>query len=45
MELLAKGGLTYMWHGVNVLPSLHTKVHVRKVNGRRRSVLLYSAGP
>ena len=45
MELLAKGGLTYMWHGVNVLPGLHTKVHVRKVNGRHRSVLLYSAGP
>jgi hypothetical protein len=45
MELLAKGGLTYMWHGVNALPGLHTKVHVRKVNGRRRSVLLYSAGP
>jgi hypothetical protein len=44
MELLAKGGLTYMWHGVNVLPGLHTKVHVRKVNGRHRSVLLYSAG-
>ena len=34
-----------MWHGVNVLPGLHTKVHVRKVNGRHRSVLLYSAGP
>jgi hypothetical protein len=45
IELLAKGGLTYMWHGVNVLPGLHTKVHVRKVNGRHRSVLLYSAGP
>ena len=45
MELLAKGGLTYMWHGVNVLPGLHTKVHVRKVNGRHRSELLYSAGP
>ncbi|MGO9151118.1 MAG: DNA methyltransferase [Acidimicrobiales bacterium] len=45
MDLLARGGLTYMWHGVNVLPGLHTKVHVRKVNGRHRSVLLYSAGP
>jgi site-specific DNA-methyltransferase (adenine-specific) len=45
MELLAKGGLTYMWHGVNVLPGRHTKVRVRKVNGRHRSVLLYSAGP
>ncbi len=44
MELLARGGLSYTWHGVNVLPGRHTKVHVRKVNGRHRSVLLYSAG-
>lgn len=44
MELLAQGGLTYCWHGANVLPGRHTKVHVRKVAGRHRSVLLYSAG-
>jgi site-specific DNA-methyltransferase (adenine-specific) len=44
MGLLAQGGLTYMWHGVNVLPGQHTKVRLRKVNGRHRSVLLYSAG-
>ena len=44
MELLARGGLSYTWHGVNVLPGRHTKVRVRKVNGRHRSVLLYSAG-
>ncbi len=44
MDLLAKGGLTYMWHGVVVLDGRHTEVHVRKVNGRHRSVLFYSAG-
>lgn len=44
MELLARGGLTYVWHGVNLLPGRHTKVRVRMVNGRHRSVLLYSAG-
>ncbi len=45
MELLKKGGLTYMWHGAIVLAGLHTEVHVRKVNGLHRSVLFYSAGP
>ena len=45
MELLARGGLTYCWHGANVLASRHTKVHKRKVFGWHRSVLLYSAGP
>lgn len=44
MELLAKGGLSYVWHGVNVLPGQHTKIHRRKMNGRHRSVLLFSAG-
>ncbi|MHB8246879.1 MAG: DNA methyltransferase [Acidimicrobiales bacterium] len=45
MALLAKGGLTYVWHGVNVLPGQHTKMHRQMINGRHRSVLLFSAGP
>ena len=45
MELLTRGGLTYMWHGANVLNGLHTKVRTRMVFGQHRSVLLYSAGP
>ena len=45
MELLARGGLTYCWHGANVLAGRHTKVHKRMVFGWHRSVLLYSAGP
>lgn len=44
MRLLAAGGLTYAWHGVNVLPGRHTRIRTRMVNGRHRSVLLYSAG-
>lgn len=44
MELLAKGGLTYVWHGANVLPGRHTKVRQRMVFGQHRSVLLFSAG-
>jgi len=44
MELLARGGLSYCWHGVNVLAGRHTKVHKRMVFGWHRSVLLYSAG-
>jgi site-specific DNA-methyltransferase (adenine-specific) len=45
MELLTRGGLTYTWHGANVLSGLHTKVRIRMVFGQHRSVLLYSAGP
>jgi hypothetical protein len=45
MELLARGGLTYMWHGTNVLSGRHTRVRVRMIFGQHRSVLLYSAGP
>ena len=45
LRLLEEGGLTYVWHGVNVLPGRHTKVRSRRVNGRHRSVLLFSAGP
>ena len=45
MELLVRGGLTYMWHGANVLRGRHTRVRVRMVFGQHRSVLLYSAGP
>ena len=45
MELLTRGGLTYMWHGANVLSGLHTRVRVRMVFGQHRSVLMYSAGP
>jgi site-specific DNA-methyltransferase (adenine-specific) len=45
MELLTRGGLTYMWHGVNVLAGRHTRVRTRMVFGQHRSVLLYSAGP
>jgi ParB-like chromosome segregation protein Spo0J len=45
MDLLARGGLTYCWHGANVLAGRHTRVHKRMVFGWHRSVLLYSAGP
>jgi ParB-like chromosome segregation protein Spo0J len=45
MELLARGGLTYMWHGANVLSGRHTRVRTRMIFGQHRSVLLYSAGP
>ncbi|MHB1582501.1 MAG: DNA methyltransferase [Acidimicrobiales bacterium] len=45
LRLLEEGGLSYVWHGVNVLPGRHTKVRVRMVNGRHRSVMLFSAGP
>jgi ParB-like chromosome segregation protein Spo0J len=45
LRLLEEGGLTYVWHGVNVLPGRHTKIRSRRVNGRHRSVLLFSAGP
>ncbi len=45
LRLLVTGGLTYVWHGVNVLPGRHTKIRVRMVNGRHRSVLVMSAGP
>jgi len=44
MGLLNAGGLSYVWHGVNVLPGKHTRIHSRMINGRHRSVLLYSAG-
>ena len=44
MELLAAGGLTYVWHGVNVLPGRHTKIRHRMVFGQHRSVLLFSSG-
>jgi hypothetical protein len=44
LRLLEEGGLTYVWHGVNVLPGRHTKIRSRRVNGRHRSVLLFSAG-
>lgn len=45
MRLLEEGGLTYTWHGVNLLPGQHTRVRVRMMNGHHRSVLLFSAGP
>jgi site-specific DNA-methyltransferase (adenine-specific) len=45
MSLLERGGLTYMWHGVNVLRGRHTRIRTRMVFGQHRSVLLYSAGP
>jgi len=45
LRLLQKGGLTYVWHGVNLLNGRHTKIRGRMVNGRHRSVLLFSAGP
>jgi site-specific DNA-methyltransferase (adenine-specific) len=44
IRLLEAGGLTYVWHGVNLLPSPHSQVHCRMVNGNHRSVLLLSAG-
>ena len=45
LRLLEEGGLSYVWHGVNVLPGRHTKIRSRMVNGRHRSVVLFSAGP
>jgi site-specific DNA-methyltransferase (adenine-specific) len=44
MELLARGGLDYVWHGVNVLTGRHSKIRNRMINGHHRSVLLFSAG-
>lgn len=44
IAMLARGGLSYVWHGVVVLPGPHTKVHSRMVNGNHRSVLLFAAG-
>jgi site-specific DNA-methyltransferase (adenine-specific) len=44
MELLAKGGLSYTWGGVNLLPGRHTQIHSLMINGRHRTVLLFSAG-
>jgi ParB-like chromosome segregation protein Spo0J len=44
LELLKKGGLAYVWHGVNLLPGRHTQIHARMINGRHRSVLLFTAG-
>jgi ParB-like chromosome segregation protein Spo0J len=44
LELLKKGGLTYVWHGVNLLPGRHTQIHSHMINGRHRSVMLASAG-
>ncbi len=44
LRLLVEGGLSYVWHGVNVLPGRHTKVRTRMVNGRHRSVALMSSG-
>ncbi len=44
MELLAKGGLSYVWSGVNLLPGRHTQIYPLMINGRHRSVLLFSAG-
>jgi hypothetical protein len=45
IRLLAAGGLTYCWHGVNVLPGLHSNIRTKMINGHHRSVLLFSAGP
>ncbi len=45
LRLLVDGGLSYVWHGVNVLPGRHTKVRARMVNGRHRSVALMTSGP
>ncbi|MHB1582986.1 MAG: DNA methyltransferase [Acidimicrobiales bacterium] len=44
LRLLEQGGLSYVWHGVNILPGRHTKVRARMINGRHRSVLIMSAG-
>jgi ParB-like chromosome segregation protein Spo0J len=44
LRLLVASGLTYVWHGVNVLPGRHTKVRIRMVHGRHRPVVLLSAG-
>ncbi len=44
LRLLQAGGLSCVWHGVNVLPGRHTKIRARMVNGRHRSVVLMSAG-
>lgn len=44
MALLETGGLSYVWHGVNVLNGAGAQIRTRKVNGHHRSVLLYSSG-
>ncbi len=45
LRFLDAGGLTYCWHGVNVLPGLHSNIRTHMINGHHRSVLLFSAGP
>jgi len=45
IRLLEAGSLTYVWHGVNLLPGRHSRIHGRMVNGKHRSVVLLSAGP
>ncbi len=45
LRLLEECGLSYVWHGVNLLNGRHTKIRGRMINGRHRSVLLFSAGP
>lgn len=44
IELLNAGGLSYVWHGVNVQPGTRARIGARMVNGQHRSVLLYSGG-
>ena len=45
IRLLEASGLTYVWHGVNLLPGRHSRIHGLMVNGKHRSVLLLSTGP
>jgi site-specific DNA-methyltransferase (adenine-specific) len=45
IRLLEASGLNYVWHGVNLLPGRHSRIHGLMVNGKHRSVLLLSAGP
>ena len=44
MALLEAGGLTYVWHGVNILGGLHSQIRSRMINGNHRSVVLYASG-
>ncbi|MHB1510121.1 MAG: DNA methyltransferase [Acidimicrobiales bacterium] len=44
VAMLARGGLTYTWLGINVLNGQRAKVPARKASNGYRCVLIYSAG-
>ncbi|MHB1507975.1 MAG: DNA methyltransferase [Acidimicrobiales bacterium] len=44
INLLAAGGLSYVWHGANVLNGRSVRIRTHMIFGHHRSVLLFSAG-